>query len=95
MLASHSMPKPCNKPSCQRCAAAHDDPDMGLFDMTCLSCVARHIALSPPAWHARRGGDRDELASSILKVWGGEKYAEGRAAVWSWLQRIEAHRSTR
>ena len=94
MLSPHAMPPPVDRPNCSHCASALQHPHHGTFDMTCLGCVARDLAQSPAAWRARKGDDREGLASAIRKVWG-DDYATGRQAVWRWVQHYEARRQSR
>ena len=81
-----------DRPDCPDCAAARQDPNRGLFGMHCLGCVARHLADSPAAWRAVRTGDAAELVASIRTAWG-DRYAEGRRAVWDWIRRLKDARA--
>jgi len=82
-----------DQPDCAYCAAARVERVHGLFNSRCLGCVARHLADSPMAWRALRKHDGEDLAAAIREAWG-DRYAEGRKAVWSWIQTLQALRAT-
>lgn len=77
--------------SCPACATAEErEPTRGgLIYANCKSCSARSLANSPMALKAMAGAP-EELQAVIERIWGAENYAEGRAAVWRWMERIKA-----
>lgn len=91
MLDGHRAPPPADKPACPQCAAGQANPWHGLYDMTCLGCVARHLAHSPDAWAAVRERKPAALTARIQAVWGSQ-YEAGRQAVWNWMQTIRSNR---
>lgn len=90
MLDSHRSPLPDDKPDCPQCAAGRADPWHALYDMTCLGCVARHLAHSPDAWEAVRLRKGEALTAWIRAVWG-VRYEQGRQAVWGWMRCLRDH----
>ncbi len=74
--------------TCQACTASEANPHHGLSFEECLGCQARRLAKSPMAFRAR-AGDADDLKHAIAEIWK-DDYLAGRAAVWSWMERIRA-----
>ena len=86
-----TAPKPADKPDCPLCAAAHQAGPAarlhGEFDATCLGCCSRDLARSAAAWRALNGITDVDLRNAIAALWG-DRYAEGRRAVWAWIQSL-------
>lgn len=73
---------------CVYCSEAIGQPTRGgMYFANCKGCSARSLANSPMAMRAMNGEPR-ELQTAIERVWK-DDYAEGRAAVWEWIERIK------
>jgi hypothetical protein len=59
--------------------------------MTCLGCVARHLAASPLAWTAFVERDGKPMEQAIRAAWG-DRYEDGRSAVIDWIKTLRALR---
>lgn len=86
MSLDHRPPPPADKPDCPECARARTDPLHGIFDTTCLGCVARDIAGSPQAFAALSGRGAEPMLARIRQAWGPSRFDEGRRAVWQWIR---------
>lgn len=74
---------------CPACTEARSEPTRGgMFYAACSGCSARGLANSPMAARALAGEPAD-LQAAIERVWGPDNYAQGRAAVWQWIERIK------
>lgn len=80
--------------SCSFCVTAEANPFRGgVFDESCKSCVARHIAQSPAGFRAING-DFDDLIAAIRPIWKDDLEA-GRLAVWEWMLKMRAFAKAR
>jgi hypothetical protein len=76
---------------CPACDRANVHPLTGIYQAGCLDCEARSLAQSPQA-HSR-AADPGALQAAMRLCWPEvEKYKRGRAAVWAWIQKLEAGR---
>ncbi len=79
---------------CPACTAAEREPTRGgMVYADCTGCSARSLANSPMAERALAGSPAD-LQAAIERIWGTDHYAEGRAAVWAWIERIKAWKAS-
>ncbi len=75
--------------TCPQCAIAETEIRSPLFKSNCDNCAARLLAQGLAAWRAINARTGVDLQSEIEKIWGVERYAEGRRAVWGWMQRLD------
>lgn len=72
------------------CCQAWEESRSGRYAAGCEQCTARQLAGSYEAWQMTHHGKAAGLRSATTRAFGPERYAEGRAMVLRWIDRIKA-----